>query len=89
MQDVHGRSLEERRLMKLSIAAIVLSVLMIVFLFGYLIYNICSIEEPSYCDCTISWNGQQILIEDAIEGILEGLSVDQADDVRAIINGSD
>jgi len=45
-------------------------------------------SESHHCDCTIDFNGHQVLIEDVIYGILEGLSEDQAQEIWIMINSS-
>lgn len=44
------------------------------------------------CNCTISYNGNNVSVEDALELAGEGLTVDQADEVKILIeeycNGS-
>lgn len=45
-------------------------------------------SEMGVCNCTIDYNGSQISIEDAINLLQEGLSIDQADEVQIMINNS-
>jgi len=42
--------------------------------------------EP--CNCNVNWGGQTMSVEDALERIGEGLSKDQTDEIRILINQS-
>lgn len=42
-------------------------------------------REPDRCDCIISYGGHNMSVEDAFERAGEGLTADQADEVKILI----
>jgi hypothetical protein len=44
--------------------------------------------ENNQCNCTVNINGSIMSVEDGFYYVLEGLSVDQADEVQIMINNS-
>lgn len=43
-------------------------------------------SETKPCDCTINYNGNNVSVEDALELAGEGLTTDQADEVKILID---
>ena len=63
-----------------------IAILLVVFFPGQRVCDRCAIVDLNVpCDCTINYGGQNMSVEDAFERTGEGLTVDQADEVKILI----
>lgn len=70
-------------LSRLEVVIVVAAV--IVLCIGFYVYGDSRHDELNSCDCTINYGGHNMSVEDAFERAGEGLTMDQADEVKILI----
>jgi hypothetical protein len=67
----------------------ILSWIPLLAILGFLVVGlIFLIRTGSSCNCTVNWGNQTMSVEDALERMGEGLTMDQTDEIRTLINQS-
>lgn len=70
-------------LSRLEVVIVVAAV--IVLCIGFYVYGDSRHDELNSCNCTVSYGGHNMSVEDAFERAGEGLTADQADEVQILI----